>query len=56
MAAVSAIGHQRLCPELVDRMRDRAKRGKVIAIAVARKLLTIANAVIRDQSPYRAAA
>ncbi len=56
MAALSAIGHQRLCPDLVTRMRDRGKPGKVIAIAVARKILTIANAVIRDQSPYRAAA
>ena len=53
MAAVSAISHRKLCPDLVERMRAKAKPGKVVAIAVARKLLTIANAVIRDQKPYQ---
>lgn len=54
MAALSAIRHGRLCPGLIDRMRDAGKPGKVVAIAVARKLLTIANAVLRDQTPYAA--
>ncbi|HKL44842.1 MAG TPA: IS110 family transposase, partial [Roseovarius sp.] len=33
---------------------DRGKPGKVIAIAVARKLLTVANAILRDQTPFKA--
>lgn len=52
MAALSAIRHGQLCPGLVARMREAGKPGKVVAIAVARKLLTIANAVLRDQTPY----
>lgn len=54
MASLSAIRHGKLCPDLVTRMRAAGKPGKVIAIAVARKLLTIANAVLRDEAPYRA--
>jgi len=34
---------------------DRGKAKKVAIIAVARKLLTILNAIIRDQKPWRAA-
>lgn len=56
MAALSVIRHGQPCPGLVARMRDAGKPGKVVAIAVARKLLTIANAVIRDQTPYAATA
>lgn len=53
MAAISAISHNRLCPGLLARMREKNKPGKVIVIAIARKLLTIANAVLRDNLPYR---
>lgn len=56
MASLSAIQKGRICPGLVDRMRAEKRPGKVIAIAVARKLLTIANAVMRDQTPYRSEA
>lgn len=55
MASLSAIRHEALCPDLVARMRAAGKPGKVIAIAVARKLLTIANAVLRDETPCRRA-
>lgn len=54
MASLSAIRHGKLCPDLVARLRAAGKPGKVIAIAVARKLLTIANAVLRDEVPYQA--
>ncbi|WP_424928833.1 IS110 family transposase [Amaricoccus tamworthensis] len=55
MAAVSAMSHRRLCPAFVERLRAKGKPGKVIAVAVARKLLTIANAVLRDQKPWQPA-
>ncbi|MFA7434614.1 MAG: IS110 family transposase, partial [Gemmobacter sp.] len=35
--------------------RERAKPGKVIVIAIARKILTIANAILRDGQPFRPA-
>lgn len=38
------------------RMQDAGKPSTVILIAMARKLLIIANAVLRDQTPFRTAA
>lgn len=35
------------------RMQDAGKPAKVILIAMARKIVTIANAVLRDQTPFR---
>lgn len=35
------------------RMQDQGKPSKVILIALARKIITIANAVLRDQQPFR---
>ncbi|MDF0603959.1 IS110 family transposase [Psychromarinibacter sp. C21-152] len=53
MAALSVIRSGHIAPDLVARMRAEARPGKVIAIAIARKLLTIANAVLRDGVPFR---
>ena len=36
----------------VKRLQDNGKAAKQILIAIARKLITIANAVIRDQKPF----
>jgi transposase len=52
MASVSAM---RFNPELRSfyrRLRGNAKEAKVALVAVARKLLTIANAMIRDMKPW----
>lgn len=54
MAALSAIRHGSFCSSFVKGMRARGKAGKVIAIAVARKILTVANAVLRDKTPFNA--
>ena len=54
MAALSAIRLGTVCPAMVTRMRKEGRPGKVIAIAVAHKLLTISNAILRDQTPFRA--
>jgi transposase len=51
-AAVVAIRH---CPPLKDfyiRLKARGKASKVGLIAVARKLLVLANALVRSMKPY----
>ena len=53
MAALTAM-RGKLCPDFVETKRAEGRPGKLIAIAVARKLLTIANAVLRDQTPFKA--
>lgn len=55
LAALSAIRHPHLLGGAASRLRDAVKPGKVIAIALARKILTIANAVLRDAKPYHSA-
>jgi len=52
LAALSAARHGGPLKEFYDRLRARGKRGKVAMIAVARKLVTIANAVLRTQTPW----
>jgi transposase len=47
LAALSAARHAGPLKDFADRLRARGKRAKVVLIAVARKLLTIANAVVR---------
>ena len=47
LAALSAARRAGPLKEFADRLRGRGKRAKVVLIAVARKLLTIANAVLR---------
>ncbi len=54
MAALSAMRHNSFCAGFVEALRARGKAGKVIAIAVARKMLTVANAILRDQTPFNA--
>jgi hypothetical protein len=54
MAAVSAMRRGSAYAGFVTRLRDQAKAGKLIAIALARTLLTIANAVLRDEKAYAA--
>jgi transposase len=55
-AAVAAIRH---CPRMkavYAALKARGKASRVALIAVARKLLVLANALIRDMVPYRAPA
>lgn len=52
-AAIAAIRH---CPHMkafYAALKARGKVSRVAIIAVARKLLVLANAMIRDMSPYR---
>src|SRR5262249_2888380 len=55
-AAVAAIRH---CPRMracYAELKARGKASRVALIAVARKLLVLANALIRDMKPYQAPA
>jgi transposase len=55
-AAIAAIRH---CPHMkafYASLKARGKASRIAIIAVARKLLVLANALIRDMRPYRAPA
>lgn len=52
MAALSALRHPGFLSEFVAAMKAERKPGKLILMAVARKLLTIANAVLRSATPF----
>lgn len=52
MASLSALRHPGLFADFIAKMKAANKPGKVILMAVARKLLTIANAVLRDGVPF----
>jgi transposase len=53
LAALSAARHAGPLKEFADRLRARGKRAKVVLIAVARRLLVIANAVVRTGVPWQ---
>ena len=55
MGALTASRSQTPLGELFRRLRARGKEVKVALVAVARKLLTIVNAVVRSGRPYDAA-
>lgn len=55
MAALSALRPSSCFAQTVGVLREKGKPGKVIAIAIARKLLVIANAIVRKQEAFRAA-
>ena len=55
MAAVGLTRKTSPFARAVERMRAANKPGKVIVIALARKIITIANAVLRDQIPFEIA-
>lgn len=52
MAAVSQMRTGSPFQPFVQRLRNKGKPGKIIAIALARKLVTRANAVLRDNTEY----
>jgi transposase len=53
MAALSARRFNPVLKAFADRLAAAGKAAKVVLVAVARKLLVIANAVVRDQQPWR---
>lgn len=55
MAAVTAIRHNPRITPLYRRLRQAGKPAKLALIAVARKLLIIANAIMRDKTDFKPA-
>jgi transposase len=55
-AAVAAIRHCLRMRAFYASLKKRGKASRVALIAVARKLLVLANALIRDMKPYQAPA
>ena len=55
MAAVSAARYNPRLRPLYNRLRAAGKPAKVALIAVARKLLIIANAIMRDKTEFKTA-
>jgi transposase len=55
MAALTAARHNPVLRAFSERLRAAGKAAKVRLVAVARKLLTIANAVVRDGRPWQPA-
>jgi transposase len=55
-AAVAAIRHCARMKAVYAALKARGKASRVALIAVARKLLVLANALIRDMKPYQAPA
>ena len=53
MAAVLAARHNAPLRHFYQRLRTAGKPAKVALVAVMRKLLTILNAILRDQQPWR---
>jgi transposase len=56
LAALSAVVHNPPMRAFKARLAARGKRAKVILTAVARKLLVVANAIIRSGQPWRSEA
>ena len=55
VAAMVAARHNPVLKAFADRLKAAGKPRIVAIVAVARKLLTILNAVLRDQKPWRTA-
>ena len=53
MAATVAVRHNPAIRETYARLRQQGRPYKVAIIAACRKLLTILNAIVRDQSPWQ---
>jgi len=56
MAALSARRFNEPLKKFADRLAAKGKAAKVVLVAVARKLLVIANAILREQKPWKSAA
>lgn len=55
MAALVAIRHNPVLKAFRDRLVEAGKPNIVAVVATMRKLLTILNAIVRDQKPWQTA-
>jgi transposase len=52
-AALTAASHNQMPNPVAKRLEERGKPGNVVVIAIARRLATIVNAVLKTASPWR---
>nr|WP_272850338.1 hypothetical protein [Paracoccus seriniphilus] len=52
-AALVAACHNRVLKPVAKRLKERGKPHKLIIIAIARRLVTIANAIIKTGIPWQ---
>jgi transposase len=52
MATLSGVRHNPVLKAFYTRLRQAGKKPKVALVACMRKLLTILNAMLRDQTPW----
>jgi transposase len=55
-AAIAAIRHNPGMKAVYAGLKAKGKASRVAIVAVARKLLVLANAMVRDMKPYQAPA
>ncbi len=52
-AALAAACHNPVLKPVAKRLKDRAKPHKLVIIAIARRLATIANAILKTGIPWQ---
>jgi transposase len=52
-AALAAACHNQMLKPIAKRLKERGKPHKIVIIAVARRLVAIANAVLKTATPWR---
>ena len=52
-AAVAASYHNALLKAVAKRLREKSKLHKLVIIAIARRLITIANAILKSGVPWQ---
>ena len=52
-AALAAACHNPVLKPVAKRLKERGKPHKLVIIAIARRLVTIANAIIKTGTPWR---
>jgi len=55
MPALTTYGRRKAFLPFIERMKANGKTPKEIVVALMRKLITIAQAVLRTQTPFNAA-
>jgi transposase len=53
MAAMAAARHNPVFLAFKERLKQAGKKAKVILVAIARKLVVLANAILRDRKPWQ---
>jgi transposase len=52
-AALAAAYHNPILKSVAKRLKERGKPHKLVIVAIARRLVTIANAILKSGTPWR---